>query len=184
MTSCLSVDTVSCLLFGWILCRWAHSPWFITQLHIFLLRVWRTGILLLHSWVEPCTVTIQNGLSPITLFTYILFLYRFMPLFYRRAIVWEVFEKSVVLFSFSPVVFCCFVTAMCTMIIYMYDLAWFWYISHSCRVEVLCHDISVHIPHHVSQKIPSYNLRMAHDSLIKNWGKVRTPVQLGICEFR
>ncbi|BBN09957.1 acyl-lipid omega-6 desaturase (Delta-12 desaturase) [Marchantia polymorpha subsp. ruderalis] len=38
-------------------------------------------------------------------------------------------------------------------------------------VEVLCHDISVHIPHHVSQKIPSYNLRMAHDSIEKNWGK-------------
>ena len=42
------------------------------------------------------------------------------------------------------------------------------------RVEILCHDISVHIPHHVSQKIPSYNLRLAHDSLIKNWGKVCT----------
>jgi omega-6 fatty acid desaturase (delta-12 desaturase) len=38
-------------------------------------------------------------------------------------------------------------------------------------VEVLCHDISVHIPHHISQKIPSYNLRMAHDSLLQNWGK-------------
>jgi omega-6 fatty acid desaturase (delta-12 desaturase) len=39
-------------------------------------------------------------------------------------------------------------------------------------VEVLCHDISVHIPHHISQKIPSYNLRLAHESLVKNWGKV------------
>jgi omega-6 fatty acid desaturase (delta-12 desaturase) len=38
-------------------------------------------------------------------------------------------------------------------------------------VEVLCHDISVHIPHHISQKIPSYNLRLAHESLVKNWGK-------------
>lgn len=38
-------------------------------------------------------------------------------------------------------------------------------------VEVLCHDISVHIPHHISQKIPSYNLRLAHDSLLQNWGK-------------
>lgn len=37
-------------------------------------------------------------------------------------------------------------------------------------VEFLCHDISVHIPHHVSQKIPSYNLRAAHDSIMKNWG--------------
>ncbi|KAL3695200.1 hypothetical protein R1sor_009276 [Riccia sorocarpa] len=38
-------------------------------------------------------------------------------------------------------------------------------------VEVLCHDISVHIPHHVSQRIPSYNLRMAYDSIQQNWGK-------------
>ncbi|XP_024390435.1 omega-6 fatty acid desaturase, chloroplastic [Physcomitrium patens] len=38
-------------------------------------------------------------------------------------------------------------------------------------VEVLCHDISVHIPHHISQKIPSYNLRLAHESLVENWGK-------------
>lgn len=37
---------------------------------------------------------------------------------------------------------------------------------------MLCHDISVHIPHHISQKIPSYNLRLAHESLVKNWGKV------------
>ncbi|KAJ7552407.1 hypothetical protein O6H91_06G054400 [Diphasiastrum complanatum] len=38
-------------------------------------------------------------------------------------------------------------------------------------IEILCHDISVHIPHHISQKIPSYNLRMAHNSLQQNWGK-------------
>eukprot|EP00271_Cylindrocystis_brebissonii_P001231 TRINITY_DN11559_c0_g1_i2.p1 TRINITY_DN11559_c0_g1~~TRINITY_DN11559_c0_g1_i2.p1 ORF type:complete len:455 (+),score=71.65 TRINITY_DN11559_c0_g1_i2:360-1724(+) len=38
-------------------------------------------------------------------------------------------------------------------------------------VEVLCHDINVHVPHHVSQKIPSYNLRKATDSLRQNWGK-------------
>eukprot|EP00270_Netrium_digitus_P003989 TRINITY_DN1484_c0_g1_i3.p1 TRINITY_DN1484_c0_g1~~TRINITY_DN1484_c0_g1_i3.p1 ORF type:complete len:484 (+),score=93.09 TRINITY_DN1484_c0_g1_i3:60-1454(+) len=38
-------------------------------------------------------------------------------------------------------------------------------------VEVLCHDINVHIPHHVSQKIPSYNLRTANDALRKQWGK-------------
>ncbi|KAH9299246.1 hypothetical protein KI387_030928 [Taxus chinensis] len=38
-------------------------------------------------------------------------------------------------------------------------------------IEILCHDINVHIPHHISQKIPSYNLRLAHDSLRKNWGK-------------
>jgi omega-6 fatty acid desaturase (delta-12 desaturase) len=38
-------------------------------------------------------------------------------------------------------------------------------------IELLCHDINVHIPHHISQRIPSYNLRLAQDSLRKNWGK-------------
>lgn len=39
-------------------------------------------------------------------------------------------------------------------------------------VEILCHDINVHVPHHVSVAIPSYNLRMAHASLMENWGNV------------
>ena len=43
---------------------------------------------------------------------------------------------------------------------------------YTCRVEVLCHDISVHVPHHVCSKIPWYNLRMANESLRKNWGQV------------
>lgn len=34
-----------------------------------------------------------------------------------------------------------------------------------CRVEFLCHDISVHVPHHVNAKIPWYNLRKANESL-------------------
>lgn len=38
-------------------------------------------------------------------------------------------------------------------------------------IEILCHDINVHIPHHISPKIPSYNLRAAHQSLSENWGK-------------
>ncbi|KAG8372580.1 hypothetical protein BUALT_Bualt12G0080800 [Buddleja alternifolia] len=38
-------------------------------------------------------------------------------------------------------------------------------------IEVLCHDINVHIPHHISPRIPSYNLRAAHQSLQQNWGK-------------
>ncbi|KAL4181846.1 hypothetical protein AMTRI_Chr12g273040 [Amborella trichopoda] len=38
-------------------------------------------------------------------------------------------------------------------------------------IEILCHDINVHIPHHVSPRIPSYNLRLAHRSLQENWGK-------------
>lgn len=37
-------------------------------------------------------------------------------------------------------------------------------------VEFLTHDISVHVPHHVSSKIPWYNLRAANESLRKNWG--------------
>jgi fatty acid desaturase len=43
------------------------------------------------------------------------------------------------------------------------------------RVEVLCHDINVHVPHHVSPKIPWYNLRKATDSLRQNWGEVSNP---------
>ncbi|XXG58867.1 hypothetical protein AAC387_Pa04g1062 [Persea americana] len=38
-------------------------------------------------------------------------------------------------------------------------------------IEILCHDINVHIPHHISPRIPSYNLRAAHQSLQENWGK-------------
>jgi omega-6 fatty acid desaturase (delta-12 desaturase) len=37
-------------------------------------------------------------------------------------------------------------------------------------VEFLCHHINVHIPHHLSTAIPSYNLRLAHRSLQKTWG--------------
>jgi omega-6 fatty acid desaturase (delta-12 desaturase) len=35
---------------------------------------------------------------------------------------------------------------------------------------VLCHDINVHIPHHISTAIPFYRLRMAHASIKENWG--------------
>lgn len=38
-------------------------------------------------------------------------------------------------------------------------------------IEILCHDINIHIPHHISPRIPSYNLRAAHKSIQKNWGK-------------
>jgi len=37
-------------------------------------------------------------------------------------------------------------------------------------VEFLCHHINVHVPHHLSTAIPSYNLRAAHASLRQNWG--------------
>lgn len=42
--------------------------------------------------------------------------------------------------------------------------------SYPRWVEILCHDINVHVPHHVSVAIPSYNLRLAHASLTRNWG--------------
>jgi omega-6 fatty acid desaturase (delta-12 desaturase) len=38
-------------------------------------------------------------------------------------------------------------------------------------VEILCHDINVHVPHHVSVAIPSYRLRQAHSSLKQHWGQ-------------
>lgn len=38
-------------------------------------------------------------------------------------------------------------------------------------VEYLCHDINVHVPHHISTAIPFYNLRLAHRSLKENWGE-------------
>lgn len=38
-------------------------------------------------------------------------------------------------------------------------------------VEFLCHDINVHIPHHLTTGIPWYNLRQAHQSLAENWGE-------------
>jgi omega-6 fatty acid desaturase (delta-12 desaturase) len=37
-------------------------------------------------------------------------------------------------------------------------------------VELLCHNINVHVPHHLSVAIPSYRLRLAHQSLRENWG--------------
>jgi hypothetical protein len=43
------------------------------------------------------------------------------------------------------------------------------------RIEFLCHDINVHVPHHVSSNIPWYNLRAATDSLRQNWGQVCAP---------
>ena len=37
-------------------------------------------------------------------------------------------------------------------------------------VEFLCHQINVHIPHHISTAIPSYKLRQAHGILKEQWG--------------
>lgn len=41
-------------------------------------------------------------------------------------------------------------------------------------VDTLTHDISWHVPHHVSSKIPWYNLRKATGSLRENWGSYMT----------
>ena len=38
-------------------------------------------------------------------------------------------------------------------------------------VEFLCHDINVHVPHHISTAIPSYRLRQAHAIIKENWGE-------------
>lgn len=47
-------------------------------------------------------------------------------------------------------------------------------------VDFLCHDISVHVPHHVSPAIPHYRLRLAYDSLKKNWGPYVQECEFGI----
>eukprot|EP00803_Ostreobium_quekettii_P004710 evm.model.scf_819.5 EVM.evm.TU.scf_819.5 scf_819:35289-38370(+) len=41
-------------------------------------------------------------------------------------------------------------------------------------VETLTHDINIHIPHHLSSRIPFYNLRAATESLRQNWGQYMT----------
>ena len=46
--------------------------------------------------------------------------------------------------------------------------------DYPALVEFLCHDINVHVPHHVSSKIPWYNLRAATESLRANWGRYMT----------
>jgi len=38
-------------------------------------------------------------------------------------------------------------------------------------IEFLCHNINVHIPHHFSTSIPSYNLKHAHKALKAKWSK-------------
>lgn len=51
-------------------------------------------------------------------------------------------------------------------------------------VEFLTHDISVHVPHHVSTKIPWYNLRKANESLRQNWGEYMTEAKFNWRLFR
>jgi acyl-lipid omega-6 desaturase (Delta-12 desaturase) len=42
--------------------------------------------------------------------------------------------------------------------------------AYPAWVEFLCHDINVHVPHHISTAIPWYNLRKAYSSIKENWG--------------
>lgn len=42
--------------------------------------------------------------------------------------------------------------------------------EYPAGIEFLCHHINVHIPHHVSVAIPSYNLRAVHNHLKSIWG--------------
>ncbi|HAG84006.1 MAG TPA: fatty acid desaturase [Cyanobacteria bacterium UBA12227] len=49
--------------------------------------------------------------------------------------------------------------------------------NYPAWIEFLCHDINVHIPHHISTAIPFYNLRLAHRTLKEHWGD-------RICECR
>ncbi|WP_343039264.1 fatty acid desaturase [Sodalinema gerasimenkoae] len=38
-------------------------------------------------------------------------------------------------------------------------------------IEFLCHDINVHVPHHLSTAIPWYNLRSAYEVIQREWGQ-------------
>jgi len=44
-------------------------------------------------------------------------------------------------------------------------------------IEFLCHHINVHVPHHVSTSIPSYNLRRAHEALTGRWAPYMTSIK-------
>lgn len=47
--------------------------------------------------------------------------------------------------------------------------------SYPRWVEFLCHDINVHVPHHISTAIPFYNLRKAHTTLQQRWDEYMQP---------
>jgi len=47
-------------------------------------------------------------------------------------------------------------------------------------VDFLCHDINLHIPHHISTAIPHYRLRLANDSIRKNWGQYIQECEFGV----
>ena len=51
--------------------------------------------------------------------------------------------------------------------------------NYPAWVEFFCHDINVHIPHHISTAIPSYNLRKAYKIIQDNWGEYLYPE----CDF-
>ncbi|KAF2313141.1 hypothetical protein GH714_009472 [Hevea brasiliensis] len=46
-----------------------------------------------------------------------------------------------------------------------------------CRIEVLCHDINIHIPRHISSRIPSYNLLYLNEATW-NWHLMKTAMTM------
>jgi len=51
-------------------------------------------------------------------------------------------------------------------------------------IEFLCHHINVHVPHHVSTAIPSYNLRAAHNALKAKWGQYMHETRFGLAVLK
>jgi len=51
--------------------------------------------------------------------------------------------------------------------------------NYPAWIEFLCHNINVHIPHHFSTSIPSYNLKAAHRSMKQNWSKYMHEAEFG-----
>lgn len=47
-------------------------------------------------------------------------------------------------------------------------------------VEVLCFDINVHVPHHLSPRIPHYNLRKAYDAIKAKYGEYVNEATFGL----
>lgn len=46
-------------------------------------------------------------------------------------------------------------------------------------IVLLCHNINVHIPHHISTQIPMYNLWKAHNALKQQWSPYMNEAQFG-----
>ena len=47
-------------------------------------------------------------------------------------------------------------------------------------IEVLCFDINVHVPHHLSPRIPHYRLRLAYDAIKAKYGEYCNEAKWGV----